>query len=116
MKIMVVASSEVYAHLAEIMKKLASVEDVVYVQPKENLAGLLEHRPTHAICEWEDGSREEKNWEKNWEVFLTNAQMLGVKVIFISWQPARVLPEAARPLHLRLPVRAANIMSILERR
>ena len=110
---MLVSGPEIRSSLVEILKKAKSLGSVVHVSHDKSLAGLLEHEPTHVIWQWQDEKQRGKDCGQDWEVFLTNAQMLGIKVTFLSWLPARVLPEVIRPSFLRLPVRVNEIVATL---
>lgn len=108
---MIVSESRMYQVLEMVLK--GNVQEVVRVGHKESLAGLLEHEPTHVIWAWRDEGYSPKgnSWDKEWEVFLTNIEMLGVKVLFLSILASRDLPELVRPLSLRMPVSGDDILS-----
>lgn len=105
---MIVGESNMYKTLEKV---LGATLEVVRVDREESISRLLRHNPTHVIWGWNDA----KNGDKEWEAFLTNAQMLEVKVLFLSFLPASELPEPVQPFSLRMPVSTNDILLSLKK-
>ncbi|HEY4480057.1 MAG TPA: hypothetical protein VJB58_01125 [Candidatus Paceibacterota bacterium] len=112
---MVVGESSMCKTLETVLK--ATMPETVRVSREGSLSGLLEHEPTHVIWDWRDKgySPDESVWDKEWEVFLTNAQILAVKVMFLSVLPASNLPEPVQSFILRMPISVNDILSNLQK-
>lgn len=109
MKLMIVGESNTHKTLEKVLG--ATLPEVVRIAREESISGLLKHDPTHVIWGWDDV----KNGDGEWEAFLTNAQMLEVKVLFLSFLPASELPEPVQPLSLRMPIRIDDILLNLKK-